>query len=286
MSNSPVYHFVSRTTPPADCQEPAYWFIFQEDKLLVHATGDHVEVPCVADLEQLFITPLRQQYLGYLEDDSSARIHCYAAEVDPDAPIRDGLMADGLRQLYPQLGDLFFTLAGRAVQIVDWDRTNQFCGRCATPMQMQEHERAKKCPQCGLTHYPRISPAIIIAVTRRTPEGNRLLMARNHRFPPGRYSVVAGFVEPGESLEDCAQREVLEEVGIQIDHIRYFGSQSWPFPNSLMVGFTAEYAGGEITLEEAEIADAQWFAADSLPGLPPKMSIARRLIDAFVAGNS
>ncbi len=126
-------------------------------------------------------------------------------------------------------------------------------------------ERARRCPVCNLTSYPRLSPAIIIAVVRRDAHGERILLARNHRFPPGRYSVVAGFVEPGESLEACAQREVLEEVGLRIKNVRYFASQPWPFPNSLMIGFTAEYEDGEITLEESELADAEWFTADDLP---------------------
>jgi NAD+ diphosphatase len=134
-----------------------------------------------------------------------------------------------------------------------------------------------------LTSYPRISPAIIVAVTRRFEDGMRILLARNHRFPPGRYSVIAGFVEAGETLEECVRREVEEETGIQVDNIRYFGSQPWPFPNSLMIGFTAEHAGGEIVIGAGEIADAQWFAPDALPLLPPKISIARRLIDDFVA---
>jgi len=177
-----------------------------------------------------------------------------------------------------------FSLAGRAIQVVTWDRTHQFCGQCGTPTESLADERAKRCPACGLISYPRLSPAIIIAVVRHTGEGQRLLLARNHRFAPGRFSVVAGYVEPGETLEECAGREVCEEVGIQIKDIRYFGSQPWPFPNSLMIGFTAEYAGGEIRLEEKEIAEAGWFAADSLPGMPPKMSIARRLIDWFAAG--
>ena len=168
------------------------------------------------------------------------------------------------------------------MQIVAWDRTHQFCGRCATPTETLTNQRARRCPACGLTSYPRISPAIIIAVIRRDAHGARILLARNHRFPAGRYSVLAGFVEPGESLEECAQREVLEEVGIRIKNIRYFKSQPWPFPNSLMIGFTAEYDEGEIKLEESEIADAGWFAADNLPQLPPRMTIARKLIDWFV----
>ena len=125
---------------------------------------------------------------------------------------------------------------------------------------------------------------MIVAVTRTGEDGvEQILLARNHRFPNGRYSVIAGFVEPGESLEDCVRREVCEEVGVEVDEIRYFGSQPWPFPNSLMVGFTARYTGGAIRLEELEIADAQWFTADSLPQVPPKISIARQLIDWFVA---
>ena len=184
-----------------------------------------------------------------------------------------------------QIGDTLFSLAGRAVQIVNWDRTHQYCGQCGTPTETVSFERAKECPNCKLTSYPRLSPAIIIAVTRCMGDEKRILLARNHRFPPGRYSVVAGFVEPGESLEDTARREVFEEVGIRIQNIRYFDSQPWPFPNSLMLGFTAEYESGDFVLEEEEIADAQWFAADDLPRLPPKISIARRLIDAFVSAN-
>jgi NAD+ diphosphatase len=142
------------------------------------------------------------------------------------------------------------------MQILAWDRTHQYCGQCGTPTENAGHERSKRCPNCGLVAYPRLSPAIIIAVVRRSEEGNRLLLARNHRFPPGRYSVLAGYVEPGESLEECAYREVLEEVGIRIKNMHYFGSQPWPFPHSLMIGFTAEFDGGEIRLEESEIADA------------------------------
>ena len=168
---------------------------------------------------------------------------------------------------------------------MNWDRTHQFCGQCGAPTETLSFERAKQCPNCRLISYPRLSPAIIIAVTWRMGDEKRILLARNHRFPPGRYSVVAGFVEAGESLEETARREVFEETGVRIQNICYFGSQPWPFPNSLMLGFTAEYASGDITLEEEEIADAQWFAASDLPQLPPKISIARKLIDAFISEN-
>ncbi len=275
--------FVSQMAPAAARREPACWFVFRGDELLVRPAGDLADVPRAADATELGISPLRSLYLGYLAGEGH-EVDCYAAEIAADAPLPESLVADGLRQLYPRLPEDLFSVAGRAVQVVNWDRTHQFCGQCGTPTETLSHERAKRCPHCGLIAYPRLSPAIIIAVVRDTEQGRRLLLARNHRFPTGRYSVIAGYVEPGETLEECAQREVCEEVGIDIKNIRYFGSQPWPFPNSLMIGFTAEYAGGDFTLEANEIAEAGWFAADALPGLPPKMSIARRLIDWFSSG--
>jgi NAD+ diphosphatase len=186
----------------------------------------------------------------------------------------------GLRKLFGRLDDDVFGTAMRTVQIVAWDRDNQFCGRCGNSMEVREYERAKFCPSCGLTRYPRISPAIIVAVVK---DGNKLMMARNHRYPAGWYSVLAGFVEPGETLEDTVAREVREEVGIEVSDISYFGSQPWPFPDSLMVAFTAAYAGGDIVIEEEELEDARWFTLAQMPDLiPSKMSISRRLIDWFI----
>jgi NAD+ diphosphatase len=172
------------------------------------------------------------------------------------------------------------------VQIVEWDRTHRFCGRCGIPVQEMPFERAKKCPQCDLTSYPRLAPAIIVSIERANPSGKELLLAHNHRHPAGFYSVLAGFVEPGESLEECVKREIREEVGIEVKNIRYFGSQPWPFPNSLMIAFTSEYASGDIVLEEDELDDAAWFVAGALPPVPPPISIARQLIEHFVEKNS
>lgn len=280
----PVSRFVPQVQVPEAVDAPAYWLLFQGDKFVALSVDDTCEIPCVLDPSEIGLTPIRRQYLGYI-DQEGRHIHCYSAEIDPATPLDSRFRVDSLRQFYPDLGDFWFQLAGRAVQVVDWDRNHQFCGRCGGRMETAANERAKRCTQCGLSNFPRLSPAIIIAITRKIDGVNHLLLARNHRFPAGRYSVLAGFVEPGESLEECAAREVKEEVGIEIDNIRYIGSQPWPFPNSLMLGFTADYAGGDITLEEAEIAEAGWFRADNLPGLPPKPSIARRLIDAFVAAN-
>jgi NAD+ diphosphatase len=184
----------------------------------------------------------------------------------------------GLRQIYGCLNEDLFWIAARAVQIVDWDRTNQFCGKCGVELRMKTTERAKECPQCGLLLFPRLAPAIIVLVER----GNKLLLARSRYFPSDMYSVIAGFVEPGESLEEAVVRELNEEVGVDVKDIRYFGSQPWPFPHSLMIGFIATYAGGEIFLDDEEIEDAGWFTADNLPRIPDKISIARKLIDWFL----
>jgi NAD+ diphosphatase len=186
---------------------------------------------------------------------------------------------EGLRQVYGRLDEDLFWVAARAVQIVEWDRTHQVCGRCGVPLRTRTAERAKECPQCSLLHFPRLAPAIIVLVER----GDELLLARSRHFMPGMYSVLAGFVEPGESLEEAVVREVKEEAGIEIKDIKYFGSQPWPFPHSLMIGFTATYAGGEISLDDKEIEDAGWFNVENLPRIPGKISIARKLIDGFLA---
>jgi NAD+ diphosphatase len=185
----------------------------------------------------------------------------------------------GLRRLFGQVDDLEFVLAGRAIQIMEWDRTHQFCGACGTPTESRRNERVRACPACAHAVYPRLAPAVMMLVRN----GRKLLLGRSARFPPGMYSALAGFVEPGETIESCIEREVLEEVGVKIANLRYFGSQSWPFPHSLMIAFFADYAGGEIVPQPEEIEDAQWFDVDSLPGLPMPISISRWLIDAAIA---
>jgi len=283
-----MMQFVSRLAPAAGGTEgpagdrAAYWFVFQDERLLVRQIGDRAFVPVISGPAEIGLDPLRTVYLGCVEEDAEST-DCYAAEIAGGTTLPDGLTAEGLRGLYPLLDEPFMNVAGRAVQLVAFNRTHQFCGQCGGRMIDQTYERARRCQQCGLIAYPRLSPAIIIAVTRRIEGKLHILLARNHRFPAGRYSVLAGYVEPGESLEECARREVCEEVGIDLQSMHYFGSQSWPFPNSLMIGFTAEYAGGEINPEEAEIADARWFSADQLPSIPPPSTIARRLIDWYMA---
>ncbi len=284
MSVSPFSssNFTSAVEPPPTPGGPAYWLLFQGDGLIVQDQGKRFSLPKVEKPGELGLDPVGLHYLGYLSEGEDL-IQCYSGEADAEQQLPRGFEVKELRSLFGRMDDVALALAGRAVQIINWERTHRFCGRCGSQTEAVAGERSKRCLHCGLSNYPRLSPAIIVAITKQTEAGPRILLARNHRFPSGRYSVIAGFVEPGESLEDCAQREVFEEVGLRICNLRYFGSQPWPFPNSLMVGFIAEYAGGEIVPEEGEIAEARWFAPDDLPQVPPRASIARRLIDWFVA---
>ncbi len=267
-------NFSSSYRPDYRSNQPAYWFVFSGYKLLVEITEKSPRIPLAVDPVSFHLTPVRSQYLGLLDGKP-----CYSAECDPAAPAPQNMAFKGLRSLFWDLGEEFFAIAGRALMIMDWDRTHQFCGQCGDRTADKKDERAKVCTKCGAVSYPRMSPAIIVAIRK----GEQILLARASRFPEGLYSVIAGFVEPGESLEECLKREVREETGIEVNNIRYFGSQAWPFPNSLMIGFTADYAGGEIAIDGREIMDAGWFRAENLPTIPERLSIARRLIDHFLA---
>lgn len=200
---------------------------------------------------------------------------CYAidAQTLPEH-IQGELMP--VRSLFGVAGEQAFTMAGRATQLMDWQKNHRFCGRCGTPQIKKTTEFGMECPACRLIAYPRISPAVMVLIRR----GSELLLARSPHFKPGVFSALAGFVEPGETLEQCAIREVREEVGVEITNLRYFQSQPWPFPNSLMLAFFADYVSGDIVPEPTEIEAAGWFPIDDLPKLPDPVSIARRLIDA------
>jgi NAD+ diphosphatase len=183
-----------------------------------------------------------------------------------------------LRLLAAAVDERLFGLVGRAMHTCDWLTTGRFCGRCGTATKRHEKERALVCPSCALHTYPRISPAIITLVRK----GDLALLASNAKFSGAFYSTLAGFADIGESLEETLVREVREEVGIVVRDVRYFGSQPWPFPNSLMIAFTAHWESGEIAVDPAELSDAKWFRADELPMIPPPLTIARRLIDAWI----
>jgi len=266
--------FVALVTAPEALSEPAYWFVFQGNQILVRREEGRASIPLALDVRELGLNPLRTQYLGML-----GTRHCFSAECAPDIPAPEGFAWSGLRALFGLFDDVLFALAGRAIQIVDWDRSHQYCGRCGTPTVLKLGERARQCPNCGQTHYPRIAPAVMALVQRH----DQLLLARSPHFAPGMHSALAGFVEPGESLEQCLVREVKEEVGVDVINLRYFSSQPWPFPHSLMIAFNCDWAGGEIRPDPTEIEAAGWFGLDHLPILPNRVSIARRLIDATIA---
>lgn len=183
----------------------------------------------------------------------------------------------GYRELYGSMPDEKLALVSRAVQVVSWDRDSAFCSRCAAVTEPAHDECVKRCPECGHTQYPRLAPAMIVGVVR----DRRLLLAQSPRFRGRFHSILAGFVEPGESAEQCVAREVYEEVGITIRNIRYFGSQPWPYPHSFMLGFTAEHEAGELNPSPIELVDAGWYGADELPEVPGEVSISGRIINWF-----
>ena len=252
-------------------ERAALWFLISGNRIVLSVRGGPRVLPSADELKTLLPGVEKSFYLGRIQGRP-----CYAAEVSEDTVLPTPLALVELRRYIASLEDaLYREAAGYASEIIHWERNHRYCGRCGAAVRDGSGEYVKVCSECGLHSYPRISPAVIVGVRR----GNELLLVQAHRHRAGMYSNVAGFVEAGESLEQTVAREVLEETGIRIRNIRYFGSQAWPFPSTLMIGFTAEYGGGEIRREEDEILDARWFAVDALPRVPERYTIARRIID-------
>ena len=203
---------------------------------------------------------------------------CRSAELPDDHEAPPGMAFRTLRDLYGRVDEHLWTLAGRAAQLVEWDRTHLHCGRCGAPTEHAPGERARRCTVCGHAAFPRLSPAVIVRVTR----GDEILLARAQRFPGRLYSVLAGFVEPGESLEECVARELEEEVGIEVADITYFASQPWPFPHSLMIGFTATWVSGDLRIEEAELRRRALVHARQ-PARSPRPAVDRPQADRRLA---
>jgi NAD+ diphosphatase len=251
----------------------ALWFVFQGSKLLVSSDAAGAMLPEVRDIGWFGFGERRRHYLGQLDDKPT---YALAAEAEDSAP--EGYYFEDFRKLLMRLDQRIFAVAGRAVQILEWERSHRFCGRCGTRTEFHAVERSVVCPACSFTQYPRINPCVIVLVTR----GEELLLARSARFNIPMYSTLAGFIEAGESAEETLAREVREEVGLEIRNMVYFSSQPWPFPNNLMLGFHAEYAGGEIVMQEDEIQDARFFHYRQLPMIPPPGSIAHALIQDYL----
>jgi len=249
--------------------ELSYWLLRCENRLLasIDNTGGNI-LPCGQASD--FDSPKDALLVGEWQG-----LPCYTVDIDrlPEN-ISGELMS--LRSLLNVAGTEAISLIVRATMLLDWRKNHRYCGKCSTPTIIRSGESSMECPSCGLVAYPRISPVVMVLVGR----GDELLLARSPRFKPGVFSALAGFVEAGETLEQCAKREVREEVGIEISNLRYFGSQPWPFPDSLMVGFFADYAGGIITPDPSEIEAAAWYSRSALPLLPEPVTLARQLIDA------
>ena len=263
MSFIPAIQLAQSASPQAWC------FAFVQREILV----PHGEVPVLQPLDAATFasSATARHYLGRL-----ANVDCWAFAV-PEAP--PGWRSVPLRAAMQALDAPLGGLAGRAAQILEWDRSHRFCGVCGTETAIQAGERARVCPACKHTAYPRLNPAMMALVWRP----GELLLGRSPHYAPGMYSALAGFVEAGETLEECVHREVAEEVAVTVQDLRYYGSQSWPFPNNLMVAFTARWAGGEIVPQPGEIEHAQWFPIDALPKIPPRFSISGHLIRDTVA---
>lgn len=245
------------------------WFNFLDDRLLVHEG----QIRLAVNPADLGLSVIFEAEIGVVDGR-----RCFAAGVEGEEP--EGFAFRDLRSLFGAMDERFFAMAGRAMQVIAWNEMHRFCGRCGTQTGpgLETERFSRICPTCGALYFPRLNPAAIVLVYR----AHEILLARAPQFPKGMYSTLAGFVEPGETVEQTVMREVREEVGIEVKNIDYFGSQPWPFPNSLMIAFTAEWAGGELRIEPTEIEDAGWYTSDALPQLPPKMSIARAMIDDFV----
>jgi len=261
--------FVPAVQPDAPTSASAWCFAFVKGQLLLPDLEDAELMP--QPLRAFESATQARHYLGRLND-----VDCWALALD-DAP--SGWRTVPLRAAMMRFPEPLMALAGRAAQVLEWDRAHRYCGVCGTPTELHAQDRARVCPGCGHVAYPRLSPAMMVLVWRES----QVLLARSPHYVPGVYSALAGFVEAGESLEDCVHREVAEEVNVQVTHLRYYGSQSWPFPHSLMVAYTAEWVSGEIVPQAGEIEDARWYPIDALPRIPPRFSISGHLIRDTVA---
>lgn len=259
---------------PKDLHGDRLWLVFQGAHILVNDDVVQGYFPALKDFFWLGMEEVARQYLGVWESQP-----VFAVAVPESAIPPDGYHFEDLRRILGQVDDELFAVAGRAFQILEWERSHRFCGRCGTPtVGHAKGERALICPSCAFSSYPRINPCVIVAVTR----GEEILLARAQRFNRPMFSTLAGFIEAGETAEETLLREVQEEVGVVVRNPRYFGSQSWPFPGNLMLGFHADYESGDIVLQEEEIAEAGFYHFSDLPLIPPAGSIAHALIQDFV----
>ncbi|WP_052464451.1 NAD(+) diphosphatase [Geoalkalibacter subterraneus] len=259
------------TLLPPDLEPPGtdgWWLALRSNALLLSEKGSIIDLPygpCPADTSDS-----KSIFIGTWQ---GRPVRVMAMNQEEDVP--SGFVLESLLSANPRMQPAHLSLGGLASQLLHWEANSCFCSRCGAALQRLPGEWGKKCEGCHYLHFPHIHPCVIVAVRRP----GEILLTRKREWAPNRYSLVAGFLDPGECLEEAVAREVQEETGLRVKNIRYVGSQCWPFPSQVMTGFTADYAGGEVVVEEKELEDARWFPINALPDLPPKRSIARYLID-------
>jgi NAD+ diphosphatase len=270
MSMSQDYKYISTYLPNKAAMEDDWVLIFIEKKLLMRKSSEKLVIPKLNELEGMIDFNEKFEYIGKYDDHD-----CYCKKLSDKLISDNNFTLIEIREITDLTGDPgLFLLAGNANHVLHWYSMNLFCGCCGNKTISKKEERSITCPNCGNTIYPRISPATITAVFN----GDNILLAHNRNFKNDLHSLIAGFVEPGETLEQCVEREIYEEVGLKVKNIKYFSSQPWPFPDSLMFAFTAEYESGEIKVDDCEITHAAWYTADHLPEIPSMDSVAGKMI--------
>jgi NAD+ diphosphatase len=267
-------HFIRELGPVPTDFENALWFPFRDSDLIVTEENGEMSLPYGPSLDAWGLKPIRTHLIGRI-----GSVPCLAAEVKPLMMV-PGLAAYNLMELYGTFPEVEYGIAGFAFHIQHWERITRYCTSCGKELQRNPDNWVKICLDCGLEEAPRITPGVTILVH----DGDRIALSRSPGWPQGRYGLIVSFVEPGESLEQCAARKVLEDLGLNVDRLDYFGSQPWPFPDQLMVGFLAHYSGGTLSPNPATIEQADWFRIGELPALLPEVTLARRMIDRFVKG--
>ena len=264
--------FISGTAITAD-YEQSFHIVISDGEILSSESNAQWSPLNQDEYQWLGISELSSHYLGSING-----LPVFVNEVDPEADEPEDYTFNNLWTFLGRVDDATFTLLGRGKQIIDWYQNHQFCGQCGNKTKIEKSDRSLSCSSCKNHFYPRLSPSIIVLINR----GDEILLAKSAHAKANFYSTLAGFVEPGESIEEAVHREVMEEVGIKVKNLKYFNSQSWPFPNSLMLGFHAEYESGDIVLQEEEIADAQWFHYNDMPNRPAMVSISGWLVKSFI----
>lgn len=275
IKNDNYIKFEPSKHPLYDNENKDYMYLFRDDKLMVKKEGNKYIIPNKKSVDKVGLKIKHFQCLGAYN-----RLNCFCGQIDELIDEKDYEFID-LRTYSREISQDDFLVSAKARLLLDYARANEKCGVCGSPTKLKEEEedRAIICTKCRNMVWPKTAPAIIVAVTK----GDKLLLAHNRMFKDGMYSVLAGFVEMGETFEDCVRREVYEETGIKVTNIKYFGSQPWPFPNSMMIGFTAEYLEGEIDVDNDEIIHAKWFSKEEIPGVYNKsISISTDLIEWFL----